>query len=84
MATGAPQALSRNIARMTAEQFTGVLVALTGLIGAVVALWREVHGYHKQVNSRMDELLRLTALSSHAAGVAERASGMPPKNPADL
>jgi hypothetical protein len=57
---------------MTVSEFTAIIVALTGLVAAVGALAGAVHGYHKQVNSRMDELLRLTASSSHAAGRAER------------
>lgn len=57
---------------MTPEQFTAILVALAGLITSVSLLAGAVHGYHKQVNSRMDELLRLTAASSHAAGVASK------------
>jgi hypothetical protein len=58
---------------VTPEQFTAILVAMAGLITAVATLAGAVHGYHKQVNSRMDELLRLTASSSHAAGLAEQA-----------
>lgn len=57
---------------MTPEQFTAILVAMAGLITAVATLAGAVHGYHQQVNSRMDELLRLTAKSSHAAGLAEQ------------
>jgi hypothetical protein len=57
---------------MTAEQFVAILVAITGLIGAVATLAGAVHGYHKQVNSRMDELVRLTAKSSYAEGLRQR------------
>lgn len=60
---------------VTPEQFTAILVAMAGLITAVATLAGAVHGYHKQVNSRMDELLRLTAKSSHAAGLAEQTEG---------
>jgi hypothetical protein len=57
---------------MSPEQFTGIIVALTGLIGAVATLAGVVYGYHKQVNSRMDELLALTAKSSLAEGRRRR------------
>lgn len=57
---------------MTPEEFTAILVAMAGLITAVATLAATVHGYHKQVNSRMDELLRLTASSAHARGLAEQ------------
>jgi hypothetical protein len=56
---------------VTVDQATALLVALTGLIGAIVALAVQVRAYHHAVNSRMDELLELTRASSHAAGLEE-------------
>jgi hypothetical protein len=52
---------------MTPEQFTAILVALTGLLGAIGALFVQLGRTHRLVNSRMDELLRLT----RASGVTE-------------
>jgi uncharacterized membrane protein len=52
------------------EQFTAIIVALTGLVGAIAALTYQVSRWHSQVNSRMDELLVLTAAAARAEGVA--------------
>jgi hypothetical protein len=54
---------------VTVEAITALLVAVTGLIGALVALAVQVRAYHQQVNSRMNELLELTRTSAHAEGV---------------
>jgi uncharacterized membrane protein len=62
---------------MTTDQFVAILVALTGLVGAMAGLWRAVANnadnlerYHVLVNSRLDALLELTASSSFAKGAA--------------
>jgi hypothetical protein len=53
---------------VTPEQFVAILVALTGLIGAVGALAAVVRNYHQAVDGRMDELLRLTRDASYLEG----------------
>jgi putative effector of murein hydrolase len=62
---------------VTVDQATALLIALTGLIGAIVGLAVQVRAYHHAVNSRMDELLNLTRASSHAAGVVEGQQSQP-------
>lgn len=56
---------------MSPEQYVSIMVACTGLVVAVAALWRSVTAYRHEVNSRLDQLIELTATSSHAAGVLE-------------
>jgi hypothetical protein len=57
---------------VTVEQFGVVVAGLTGLIIAVTGLWRAVTEYHHQVNSRLDQLLKITAASSFAEGARTR------------
>lgn len=58
---------------MSPEQFAGILLALAAVFGAVARCIHEVREYHKAVNSKMDALLQLTAVSSRAEGaLAER------------
>jgi hypothetical protein len=59
---------------MNAEQYVSVMVAVTGLLVSVAGLWRSVTAYRHEVNSRLDQLIQLTATSSHAAGVLEGAA----------
>lgn len=60
---------------MTFEQTITVISALMPLLLAIAAgffaLYSKVDGVHKQINSRMDELLVLTRNSAHAQGVAD-------------
>jgi hypothetical protein len=42
---------------MTPEQFAAIMVAFTGLIGAVTALLVAVHNLHSAVNGRLTQLL---------------------------
>ena len=50
----------------------GVIIALIGAIATVaVAIIRKLNGIHKQINSRMDELLELNRRSSKAEGKLE-------------
>jgi uncharacterized membrane protein len=63
---------------MTLEQFVTLLSALAVLIAAVTALLFQVNTMlHKQdlqhaaTNSRMDQLVQVTAEAAHSAGVAE-------------
>jgi len=56
---------------VTPEQFVAILTALTALVGAMVAVLRQVHQTHALVNSRMEELLALTRTSSRAEGRLE-------------
>ncbi len=57
-------------------QIVAILGAITALIGAMVQLIREVRRTHRLVNSRMDELLALTASSSRAEGVLEHKASL--------
>jgi hypothetical protein len=56
---------------VSVEQFVAILAALAALFGAVAKCISEVRQYHRAVNSKMDALLELTAVSSHASGVLE-------------
>lgn len=44
------------------------------LIAGFVAIYTKVDGVHKQINSRMDELLAITKAQAHAEGVADEAA----------
>jgi len=53
-------------------QLAAVLLGLAAVLGAIAQCIREVRSYHHAVNSRMDELLELTAKSSLAEGKLTR------------
>jgi hypothetical protein len=53
---------------MTPDQATALLVALTGLIGAVVALWRETHLTRQAMDGRLDELVSTKATAAAKEG----------------
>lgn len=53
---------------MTPEQFTALIVALTGLIAAVGAVFAQLRSTHKLMNGRMTELLDATKLASQKTG----------------
>lgn len=62
---------------MTSEQATALIVALgglatalAGLLGAVVALWRQVDANRKAINGRVDELVATSRVAGHAEGMA--------------
>jgi hypothetical protein len=57
---------------VTLEQFASIMLAFGGMIGALAALWRAVQGYHQEVNSKMDRLLKLTARASFAEGARSK------------
>jgi hypothetical protein len=56
---------------VTTQEFVTIMGALTALIVAVTALVVQVVAYHRVVNSRMTELLELTAKSSRAEGLLQ-------------
>jgi len=49
---------------------SGIVATGIVLLG-IVKILREVHEIHMAINSRMDELLKMTRLASHAEGVSE-------------
>ena len=51
------------------EQLVAVLGAVTALVVALGAIWRELRSVRTHVNSRMDQMIALTAKASHAEGV---------------
>lgn len=53
---------------MSPEQFTALIVAVTGLIAAVGVVLAQVRQTHNLVNSRMTELLDATKLASQKTG----------------
>lgn len=70
---------------MTPAEFATVLSALAVLIGAVAAVLVQVNTMlHKQdlqhaaTNSRMDQLVQVTAEAAHSAGVAEGKAAITP------
>lgn len=62
---------------MTVGELTALVVATASVLGAMAAILREVRQTHRLVNSRMDELLALTAKSSRAEG---RLAADPPES----
>ena len=60
---------------MTIEQFIAIMCALAALLGGVARCIAELRAYHRAVNSKMDQLLALTASSSRAAGRLEGPRG---------
>jgi hypothetical protein len=60
------------------EQLVAIIVALTGLLGAVLAVYRQVLSTHQLVNSRMTELLELTRTSAIAEGKLDQPGGSLP------
>ena len=56
---------------MTPEQLVAVLGAITALVVAFGAIFRELRSLKTHVNSRMDQLIDLTATSSKAEGVLQ-------------
>jgi hypothetical protein len=61
---------------VTTAEFVSIMGGITALIVAVTALVVQVVAYHRVVNSRMTELLALTAKSAHAEGLLD--SSVPP------
>ena len=51
---------------MSAEQFVAVLVAITGLVAAIGALYTEVRATRSAVNGRLTELVESTRLAATA------------------
>jgi len=51
-----------------------VIAAVPATIGAFVGMWnaRKIEDVHVAVNSRLSELLALTAKAAHAEGKAEK------------
>lgn len=72
---------------MTVEQFVAVLGGFAVVLGGLAKVISELREYHRAVNSKMDQLLQLTAVSSHASGVLEgiadssRSASPPPAHP---
>ena len=60
---------------MTAEQLVALIGAFTALLVAVGGLYRELRSLKTHVNSRMDQLVDLTAKASHAEGALSPQSG---------
>lgn len=56
---------------MTAEQATALLVALTGLIGAIAAVIVQIRGLRKDLNGRVTELLVESTAAAHRHGELE-------------
>ena len=53
---------------MTTPEFTALIVALTSLIGALGAIYKQTRETHALVNSRMTELLATTKLAAQSSG----------------
>jgi hypothetical protein len=53
---------------MTVEQFVSVILALAALLGGLARVWVEVRRTHKAVNSRLDELVKITRDAAYARG----------------
>lgn len=66
---------------MTVEQATALMVALTSLIGAFIALSVQLRHYHQQVDGRMTELMELTKRASFAEGQVSKVGDSPTGSP---
>jgi outer membrane lipopolysaccharide assembly protein LptE/RlpB len=53
---------------MTPDQFTALLVALTGLIGAVTACYVQLRQTHELQNGRMSELIAVVRAAASKEG----------------
>lgn len=56
---------------MTPEQATALIVAVTGLVGALGVVFAQLRQTHKLINSRMTELIETTKLASLKTGELE-------------
>lgn len=63
---------------MSPEQWLALAVAMASVLASFVGILSEVRKTHQLVNSRMDELLRITRTSSFAQGKLEGPSDGPP------
>jgi hypothetical protein len=53
---------------VSAEQATALLVALTGLVGAIGVLVAQLHQMRKDLNGRLTELVATTKLAAQKTG----------------
>ena len=53
------------------SQWAALVAAFTTMLVALAGVFREMRQLRLHVNSRMDQLIDLTATSSHAAGVLQ-------------
>jgi hypothetical protein len=53
---------------MTPEQFTAIVVAITGLIAAVGAVFVQLRQTHSLLNGRMTQLIEQTKIAATASG----------------
>jgi hypothetical protein len=60
---------------VTPEQLVAVLGAITALIVAIGGLYVQFAQLHRQLNSRMDQLLELTKTSATAEGKLQGQTG---------
>ena len=56
---------------MTPEQATALIIAITGLVAALSAVWAQLRQTHKLINSRMTELIDTTRLAAQLGGQLE-------------
>ncbi len=56
---------------MSPEQFTALIVALTGLVTALSAIFVQLRQTHGLINSRMTQLLAETKLAARLGGQSE-------------
>ena len=68
---------------MSIEQFSSLMIALAAVFAAVAKCIAELRAYHAAVNSKMDQLLELTASSSRAAGRLEQSRATAKRVPSE-
>lgn len=54
--------------QVSIEAITALVVALTGLLGAVLAVYVQLRQTHNLLNGRMSELIDTTKLAAHLSG----------------
>lgn len=75
---------------MSAEQATALIVAVTGLVGAIGAVIVQVRLLRKDLNGRVSQLIEAATVSSHRKGEMEGRDFMrrllsgPPQSPPDV
>ena len=57
---------------MSVEELTALIVAVTGLVGALLAVLGQLRATHKLINSRMSELVEATRAGAHAQGMLDQ------------
>lgn len=56
---------------MTSDQATALIIAITGLVGALTAMFVQLRQVHKTLNGRLTELVQAAGEKEHKIGELE-------------